>query len=54
MTIAHDRVFWFRICWNKPVIVKFDQEHAHSDSGATLLQACDRRLGLTDAWVRGN
>ena len=29
----------------KPVIAKFDQEHASSDGGAILLQACDRRLG---------
>jgi hypothetical protein len=36
---------------NKPVIAKFDQEHASSDGGAILLQACDRRLGLTDALI---
>jgi len=35
----------------KPVIAKFDQEHASSDGGAILLQACDRRLGLTDALI---
>ena len=35
----------------KRVIVKFDQEHASSDGGAVLLQACDRRLGLTDALI---
>jgi hypothetical protein len=36
---------------DKPVIAKFDQEHASSDGGAILLQACDRRLGLTDALI---
>jgi hypothetical protein len=35
----------------KPVIAKFDQEHASSDGGAILLQACDRRLGLTAALI---
>jgi hypothetical protein len=35
----------------KPVIATFDQEHASSDGGAILLQACDRRLGLTDALI---
>ena len=34
-----------------PVVVKFDQEHASSDGGAILLQACDRRLGLTDGLI---
>jgi Transposase DDE domain group 1 len=37
----------------KPVIAKFDQEHASSDGGAILLQACDRRLGLTEALIGG-
>ena len=37
----------------KPVIAKFDQEHASSDGGAVLLQACDRRLGLTEALIGG-
>ena len=36
---------------DKTVIAKFDQEHASSDGGAILLQACDRRLGLTDALI---
>jgi hypothetical protein len=36
---------------DKPVIAKFDQEHASSDGGAILLQACDRRLGLTEALI---
>ncbi len=31
----------------KPVVVKFDQEHASSDGGAVLLKACDDRLGLS-------
>jgi hypothetical protein len=35
----------------KPVIAKFDQEHASSDGGAILLHACDRRLGLTEALI---
>ncbi len=38
---------------DKPVVAKFDQEHASSDGGAILLQACDRRLGLTDALIGG-
>lgn len=38
---------------SKPVVAKFDQEHASSDGGAILLQACDRRLGLTDALIGG-
>jgi hypothetical protein len=36
---------------DKPVIAKFDQDHASSDGGAILLQACDRRLGLTAALI---
>ena len=35
----------------KPVVAKFDQQHASSDGGAILLQACDRRLGLTDGLI---
>jgi hypothetical protein len=37
----------------KPVVARFDQDHASSDGGAILLQACDRRLGLTDALIGG-
>jgi hypothetical protein len=37
--------------FDKPIIAKFDQEHASSDGGAILLQACDRRLGLTEALI---
>ena len=37
----------------KPVVVNFDQEHASSDGGAVLLQACDRHLGLTEALIGG-
>ena len=33
----------------KPVVVKFDQEHASSDGGALLLKAADRRLDLIDS-----
>jgi len=32
----------------KPVVARFDQEHASSDGGALLLKAADRRLGLID------
>ena len=35
----------------RPVVARFDQEHASSDGGAILLQACDRRLGLTEALI---
>jgi len=35
----------------RPLVAKFDQEHASSDGGAILLQACDRRLGLTEALI---
>jgi hypothetical protein len=38
---------------SRPVVAKFDQEHASSDGGAILLQACDRRLGLTEALIGG-
>jgi hypothetical protein len=38
---------------DKSVVVKFDQQHASSDGGAVLLQACDRQLGLTDALIGG-
>ena len=34
---------------DKPVVIKFDQEHASSDGGALLLKAADRRLGLIDS-----
>jgi hypothetical protein len=37
----------------RPVLAQFDQEHASSDGGAILLQACDRRLGLTEALIGG-
>jgi len=35
----------------KPIVAKFDQQHASSDGGAVLLQACDRKLGLTEALI---
>jgi hypothetical protein len=38
----------FSDLFDKPLVAKFDQEHASSDGGAILLQACDRRLGLTE------
>lgn len=34
---------------SKPVVAVLDQEHSSSDGGALLLQAADRRLGLTAA-----
>ena len=38
---------------DKPIVAKFDQEHASSDGGAILLQACDRRVALTEALIGG-
>lgn len=38
---------------DKPVVAKFDQPHASSEGGAILLQACDRRLGLSEALIDG-
>ena len=35
--------------FRKPLIARFDQQHASSDGGAVLLKAADRRLGLIDA-----
>jgi hypothetical protein len=32
----------------KPVVVQFDQREGSSDGGAILLQAADRRYGLTE------
>lgn len=37
----------------KPVVVRFDQRQGSSDGGAILLQAADRRLGLTGALAAG-
>ena len=34
--------------FGKPVLARFDQQHASSDGGAILLKAADRRLGLVD------
>ena len=31
----------------KPVIAKFDRDHASSDVGAVLLKACDEKLKLS-------
>lgn len=36
---------------DRVVVAKFDQPHASSDAGAVLLQACDQRLGLTQALI---
>jgi len=35
----------------RPVVASFDQEHGSSDGGAILLQACDRRLGLSERLI---
>ena len=35
----------------RPVVASFDQEHGSSDGGVILLQACDRRLGLTERLI---
>jgi len=37
----------------KPVVAKCDQQHAGSDGGTILPQACDQRLGLTEALIGG-
>lgn len=42
----------FKDLSKKPVVVRFDQEHASSDGGSILLKACDARLGLTTALAR--
>ena len=38
---------------SRPVVARFDQPYASSDRGGILLQACDRRLGLTAALIDG-
>ncbi len=38
---------------DQPVVAKFDQPHASSEGGVILLQACDRRLGLSAALISG-
>jgi Transposase DDE domain group 1 len=43
----------FSDLFGRPVVAKFDQQYASSDGGAILLQACDRRLGLTEALIGG-
>ena len=35
--------------FDRPVVVKFDQQQGSSDGGALLLKAADQRLGLTSA-----
>lgn len=37
----------FKDLSDKPVVVRFDQEHSSSDGGALLLKAVDERLGLS-------
>jgi len=39
----------FSDIFSKPVVAHFDQRQGSSDGGAILLQAADRRLGLTSA-----
>lgn len=34
---------------DRPVTVRFDQEHSSSDGGSLLLKSCDERLGLSAA-----
>ncbi len=50
--ITRQSVLFSDLC-DRPVVAKFDQQHASSDGGAILLQACDRRLGLTQALIGG-
>jgi DDE family transposase len=45
-------VLFSNLC-GRPVLAKFDQRHASSDGGAILLQACDQRLGLSEALIGG-
>jgi Transposase DDE domain group 1 len=39
--------------FDRPVVAKFDQRQGSSDGGAILLQAAERRLGLTSALAAG-
>ena len=36
---------------DRPVVAQFDQRHGSSDGGAILLQACDRRLRVTERLI---
>ena len=36
----------FQDVFGKPLVARFDQQHASSDGGAVVLKAADRRLGL--------
>jgi hypothetical protein len=38
----------FADLFDKPVLARFDEQHASSDGGAILLKAADRQLGLLD------
>lgn len=49
---TRQNVLFSDLC-GRPIVAKFDQQHASSDGGAILLQACDRRLGLTEALIGG-
>jgi hypothetical protein len=39
--------------FDRPVVAKFDQRQGSSDGGAILLQAAERRFGLTSALAAG-
>lgn len=39
----------FKEMGDRPVVVRFDQEHSSSDGGALLLKALDKQLGLSSA-----
>ena len=39
--------------FDRPVVAKFDRRQCSSDGGAILLQAAERRLGLTSALAAG-
>ena len=39
----------FQDVFRKPLVARFDQEHASSDGGAVMLKAADHRLGLIAA-----
>ena len=42
----------FKEITDRPVVVRFDQEHSSSDGGSLLLKALDARLGLSSALSR--
>ena len=42
----------FQDLFDKPLLAKFNQEHASSDGGAVLLKAAERVYGLVKAFAR--